>query len=169
MAGQGRAGKDSGWVLGAISHSPVTWAHHRVSGVGTVDRVGKSERWMNGRSHTVPFSSLHFKSDIIAGSLPSLSLWRRVGSFINPGLLPPHRMMQRFTQSRPPDRKIKDSMLPNNTAINRPLEFQSEPGWSQQYPYRVFKLLLPAFLNPSSSSFQDTRLFQLHYLFILYL
>lgn len=134
MAGQRRTGKDSGWVLGVISHSPVTWAHHRISGVGTVDRVGKSERWMNGRSHTTPFSFLHLKSDIIAGSLPSLSLWRRVRSFINPGLLPPHRMMQRFAENRPPDQKIKDSMLSNNTAINSPLEFQSGPGWSQQYP-----------------------------------
>lgn len=125
MAGQGSAGKDSGWVLGVISHSPVTWAHHRISGVGTIDRVGKRERWMNGRSQSAPFSSLHFKSDIIAGSLPSPSLWRRVGSFINPGLLPPQRMMQPFTQSRPPDQKIKDRMLSNNTAINSPWEFQS--------------------------------------------
>lgn len=23
-------GKDSGWVLGVINHSPVTWAHHRI-------------------------------------------------------------------------------------------------------------------------------------------
>lgn len=134
MAGQGRAGRDRGWVLGVISHSAVTWAHHRISGVGTVERMGKSERWMNGRSHTTPLSSLHFWSDITAGSLPSLSLWRRVGSFINPGLLPPHTMMQRFTQSRPPDQKIKDSTLSNNKAINSPLELQSEPGWSQLHP-----------------------------------